>query len=608
MPTQVLVANCFVETTEPYDLVLTEESLIAQAQGTDALLLDPVTPTSDECIPLEAFDRDIWELAYHWFRPGATDDTVINGISVGDIAGYEVATAVIEPFIRGVRLARAFKAQSPLADRIIGEAEFSIAVAGGAPQRYAEYETIVLESFCAALGLKPRVRLRPHDDRNDALIAKYSASRDVSFLPPSQESLSWWRRAAFSVLDRLSLTGRRASVLIVEYHPTRALAEQLVRYERKDLRIVRLFPASTRELLRTLLSGNAAWPGPRPQEDAPRGRPGDSEWPRDVRLEFGGVQAPKTVETALRRILRSYCHFVASESRAVDAFLNRANIAAVIVPFEVSPVARLLLHCANRMGVPTFSTSDGFPLHQTSVMELGKPVASRYLAWSRHCAAGREGYVTGNPEFERITPSGTAAPGHDAFHHILLNPLAPGGTLGRRHVEDVFSTFISGISQSGSATATVTCRPHPSDLSETYAQEQEIGVTVSREGPPEEALRKADLLVTVPSTMLFQAIIAGIAVVLVKPWDSSICAGVPWEGDEWLAARTATSAADLAELVNNPLLLREPPPRGWLEHYVGPVDSSATTRIYEAITATVDANTQGKRWTSDTPIHPSGTS
>jgi len=316
------------------------------------------------------------------------------------------------------------------------------------------------------------------------------------------------------------------------------------------------------------------------------------EFGQRFRLDVRGIDAFPTLAPLLADTLTSYASFIRLNVPRINQMLSQFKVRAVFAPFEIPPVPRLVMLCARGSNIPTFRTTDGFPVFDREAHGRNAAIAHHYLAWSEHTnflwdgpAAHSRGAVTGNPALalrdanpgRGVWPNPLGAP-----LRILLNPICPDGQGNRAVGEDMFLEVLSGLQASRRATV-IACKPHPADSIDRYRSLSTLSIEFHEAGPIDRYFSATDLFITGPSTSLFEAVLAGTPVVLTMPWQTNVASGLPWDGDEWLERRTARTADDIARLLNDTATLLEPPPAGWLEHYIGPTDSNATDRILEQI-------------------------
>ncbi len=586
---KVLLTNCVVSNHADFDLVLTEEQMVATAVGENAVLLEIVASDKSNPVDLSLLWSELWDLAYSWFRLDGRDPTLIDGYSAGDLAGFEVGTALIGPFLRGVRLAEIFRASPHWGQPLIEEWSFSIVVADQGSPSYQRYETILFEAFCLALGVdKPRL-LVVHDERNTVLIRKYASARDVVFLPEATMSPSWWVALAMRVFVACSRLSSRSSLLVFEYNPTKFFARQVVTGRGRSCRIVRTTP-SIREVFPTLVRGHGIWLGPTSRDEGASVLESNDYADYPLHLEIRGFNAVPVLGSHLAAMLSTYTTFIKSAVPSINRMLDRSHVHAIFTPFAVPPVQRLVMKCARRRGIPVFCTTDGFPFFAQNMLGRNAPVAEHYLAWSEHTASWAEVHgdsvqtvVTGNPamstnrENQRAWPTGLSTP-----MRILYSPGGSSEIENRSTSEAMFSQVLRGI-EAYEKPATIMLKPHPSDSAERFRRLATRPIEFRETGRISDYFDDTDVLLTEPSTCLFEALLAGIPVILLWPWRQNVSAGLPWNGDEWLERRTAQTADDVTRLLLDEQTLLEPPPSGWLEHYIGPLDTGATDRILEYI-------------------------
>ncbi|MEA2479178.1 MAG: hypothetical protein QOJ07_1100, partial [Thermoleophilaceae bacterium] len=218
-------ANCFLpEGSAPELLVTDEVAVAAAAPGAESVIADARIGGDD------AYAADVWawRTAFDWFA--GDDPSVVVGISAADIAGSQVALALLIPALRGVLEARA---APPGIDAL------DLWVPGDESPRFRAVEELQGEAFAAALGDGVDVtRHVSRDPRNAAIARKYEQTRDPEWLTPEPRAARAQAIAAGAVLSaRGRLTGRRRDALLVyEYNPTNAFAQRYAERPRAERR------------------------------------------------------------------------------------------------------------------------------------------------------------------------------------------------------------------------------------------------------------------------------------------------------------------------------------------------------------------------------------
>jgi hypothetical protein len=273
--------------------------------------------------------------------------------------------------------------------------------------------------------------------------------------------------------------------------------------------------------------------------------------------------------------------------------LRRSRVRAVFVPFDSVPETRLLVRSAQAMGIPSFVINDGFKADDVQVDGLTADVA---LAWS---VALRDHYfsrrprgrtiVTGNPRLDahptrkprshgRVTPA-TIVVGGFAFSPVDLNC--------RRSDPELFlDGVLEGVGRArGLDSSTVVVKLHPADepthYTDVLAAHSGLDIQLLTSGDVVDLFQECDLYVTSASTSLLEAVAIGVPVIYYRVnWQRF---HPPFEGDDYLSRRTASSPSELGTLVRAGELLGEQPPEGWIERYLGPRDGRSVARIVDAI-------------------------
>ncbi|MEN3307392.1 MAG: hypothetical protein V7603_3594, partial [Micromonosporaceae bacterium] len=170
---RIAYANCFLPDGESPDRLLTDETAVAEAFSGQVLIPEALN-AGDPAFGDEVAEANAlaWRLAFDWFE--GADPTGVDGVSAADIAGSQVALAVIIPALRGVLDARA-------APRAV--AALDLWTPSNGSERYRGVEAVQAEAFAAALGV-PVERRESDDPRNAMLASKYEQVRDPEWLAP----------------------------------------------------------------------------------------------------------------------------------------------------------------------------------------------------------------------------------------------------------------------------------------------------------------------------------------------------------------------------------------------------------------------------------------
>jgi hypothetical protein len=300
-----------------------------------------------------------------------------------------------------------------------------------------------------------------------------------------------------------------------------------------------------------------------------------------------GVPLWPVVSRPLLDLLAHYATFVERRAGAVREQLQRYDVDAVLVPFDGSPAVRLLVRVAQSLGIPTFVLNDGYKGDELQIEGMSTDVA---LAWSEaireHYYARHPGpvLVTGNPKFSTVTPPARALRqdrpprllvGTFTFSPIDLN-------CRRSDAEDFLDQVLEGIAGAlPSAASEVVVKLHPADepahYRELVARYPQLEVTLTSAGDVVELFAEADIYLTTYSTSLLEAA-RTMPVVYYRVNEQRL--GPPFDGDEYLTPRTASTPGELTALLRDRDRLVAAPP-AWIEHYLGP--AGALERIVDAI-------------------------
>ncbi len=231
---------------------------------------------------------------------------------------------------------------------------------------------------------------------------------------------------------------RAESLLVYEYNPTNAFAEQYGAGTRRRLRLA-VAGRLARDLSQIIRRADRLVVPPRAVAAPAAGDDHLSVLARYIRehddayrerFRLRGVDFWPLIRERLLEVVSGYEAFVAGAASPWRARLRRDRVRAVVVPFDSPPEARLLMSVAQAERIPTFLVNDGFKADDFSMDGM---TIDHVLAWSQALAenyyrarAGTPAVVTGNPKADaqravrshRIAPA-TAASGPGGQLHVL---------------------------------------------------------------------------------------------------------------------------------------------------------------------------------------------
>jgi hypothetical protein len=600
---RALYANCFVPAGVQADALFTDEPAVAAAAKRESGL--PVVSPEEFVDERRAHElsAELWRFAHRWFRPAGEDPTVLGGVSVGELAAYEAALAVLMPATRAVLATAAMLERGPVPDRLTVLAPAPVA------GRYERHEQLAADAAAHAARELTHERLEvvrdtSSDARNALLRDKYLRTRDPDPLLAATGS----RRGRLALLRAANLLtlGRRRdgpTLLVVDYNPTLAFSRSYVADPNRRMQLVRWIGRPD-DVLPTVRAGDRVDGPPLASARAVAAKPlGDlgaasGIWPA-ADYEVSGVRLWPVLAPRLLELLDRYGAFVAAQAPPLRRRLTRQGIDAVLVPFDSSPPVRLLIAVARSMGIPSFVLNDGYKADEVQIEGFSTDVA---LAWS---SAVAENYfvrhpgrtvVVGNPKVDaggaRWRGLHVERPrvlvGSFTFSPIDLN-------CRRADAERFLGEVLEGISAALPAVrAEVVVKLHPADEPAHYLELlrsfPELEIELTTQGDVVETLGASDIYVTTYSTSLLEAA-ASMPVIYYRVNRQRL--GPPFESDGWLGPRTAESAEQLARLLADRALLDQPPPAGWSERYLGPPD--AVAKIAAEIESVLSGRTAADR-------------
>lgn len=603
-------ANCFLpegSAEAASELLLTEERSVAErapAEATAMLVDRLVDPAVAQAANIAA-----WDLAFRWARIGGDDATDVDGVSAADLGGAEAGVGVILPAFRG--------ALGMLA-AIDAGARFDAlhtAVASDGNWVYERTESIQ----CAAAAAAAQARFggavslsggAVAAGGNDGFFGKYRRTRDVDPLGLAEPwSVRLTRPLAIRGANALATLRHRSSgptLLVYEYNPTQAFAEQYAEQEPRSWRLAR-HRTHRSAFAPTIRHGDrlsAPLPYPRrPEAPEFRDRLAAALREREADLQtaftVGGVPLWPVVGPRLIDVAERYAAFAASAVPAARRRLRRLRADAVLVPFDTPPEARTLVRVAQSMGVPTHVLNDGYKGDDFSPEGMTADVA---LSWSSSIAAryygrraDRRTVVTGNPRAD--LPAEPARAGDAQRRGVLVGSFtfsAVDLNCRRSDPEAFLETILEAVAASSWASdQPVTVKLHPADNAGHYEhilkRFADLDVRLVTEGDVVDLFTSHRIYVTTYSTSILEAVRAGVPIAFFHSNNQVL--HPPFSDDEILGALTAADAETLTTLIDaasaDPADAPDPQTDRWIEMYLGPADRRSADRIIAAIDATL---------------------
>jgi len=588
---RVLHANCFPSSYARADVLLTDETLVADAAPRELRTISGEALIDDALAHRTSVEMA--RAAFEWFRIEGDDPSIVAGVSAGDLCGAEAAVSVLMP------VARAVLSMSAALDHGI-EPSTIACVAPAGDGRYDRLERLAADAGIAAararLGSSLLVeRIASGDPRNRWLREKYAVVRDPDYLTRSGMFRTLTRRALLGLANvhgRLRIR-RHHALLVLEYNPTHAFARAYGARRERRWRLV-CWPAAPRDLLAIARAGDEAILPLAPD----LARQASSEVGERLRdrageldgssLRVAGVELWPIVREPLFEMAERYGRYAASLAGPIARELERREVRAVLVPFDSPAHARLIVRVAQAMGVPTFVTSDGYKADEIQQEGMAADVALAWSAAMRDCYFARRptpATVTGNPRVERLRRI-------DSRHGARLRVLVGGHTFSpidlncrRSDPERFLEQALEGIARSPRHVGKeVLVKLHSSDPQLHYRaivkRYPQLRTELRNHGDVIELFHDFDVYLTTYSTSLLEAVAVGLPIIYYQVNPQRM--GPPFSDDQFLAGRTARTPIELATLLADPASLASPPPDGWIEQYIGPT-TGAVDRILSAI-------------------------
>lgn len=598
---RLIYANCFIPPGVHGDALFTDEVAVADSAptGIEVMLTDrAVDPAA-----AEACNLAMMRLAFEWFQLDGEDPTMVGGISAGDLAGPEVATALLIPAARAVLGVSAVISEEPVE-------RMTIVTPGVGGSRYRAVETLQCEAAAATIEARNGERVDVErstsaEPANRSLIQKYVQTRDPAPLTASSRWAHWRQAGPARFINLASATRgprRSESLLVYEYGPTHAFADGYSRVRSGRMRLCRC-RTPRRELLTIPHRGDRLIvPAPVSLKRASDDRIELEEMLCVYEEAFTGMfhLAGVNLWALLREPLLATVAKYRAFARAGEAYwrlkFRQNRVKALLVPFDGPPEVRLMMRVAQASGIPVFGLNDGFKGDDFSFEGMSTDYA---MAWSKSIAdnhyrrhASGKAQTTGNPRSDIPRPPRVRATSTREIGRILVGTFtfSPVDLNCRRSDPEAFmAAVLDGILASETARrAEIVIKLHPADRVDHYlstiSRFGDLRISIVDQGDITEMFDDADLHVTTYSTSLLEAVARDLPVIYYRVNHQRLHA--PFTGDSLLEKRTADSPQELTRLLNQPLIYALPPSgirEAWVEQYLGPVDGRTVERIEQAI-------------------------
>ena len=604
---RLVYANCAVPELVPGDVLLTDEVTLAHSapEGVEVLIGDALYDADTA----EALNAKILSAAFDWFTVTGEDPTLVAGVSAGDLAGSEVAITLLGPAVRAwLSVTAALAPDGPLAappDALLTVVSTACDAAG---ERYRSLESLQCDAAQAAMlahcgSRVPTTRQDSDAPANAALQRKYAQVRDWTWVVPERRGAHLRQALPAAIINAAaSLRGRRGqeSLLVYEYNPTHAFAEQYADLGHDRMRLVRCrapraaLDGIVRHADRLVVPPRAH---PAPVEPSPGLRQFVERHAAQLadRMRLDGIDLWPLIAERLLEVIAGYEHYAAGVIPGWRARLRATRTSAVVVPFDTPPEARALLAAARAEGIPAFLVNDGYKADDFSADGM---TIDHVLAWSTALAEnyygrrrGRPAVVTGNPKADGQRVVRSRRGPQDTIREILIGSFtfSPVDLNCRRSDPETFlEEVLGGIASSEASRSRVRLKLHPADRPDHYREILkrfgELDLEILTTGDVVAQFDAADLYVTTYSTSLLEAVARDLPVVYYRVNDQRL--QPPFSGDPILSARTASSTEQLRALLDDPALrmpLQAEARDAWVQRYLGAVDGHSTQRIEEAI-------------------------
>lgn len=595
---RALHANCFPPPGIEADLLLTDECSVARQAASELAIAVRNPERAVDSALAHRTSVEMWRQAFSWYRREGEDETLIGGVSVGDLAGLEAAIAVLGPAARGALSMAATIEQGCVPSTLVSVVPSH--TRDGA--RYDRLERLAGDAAVAAAqhltaGPMTVERVSSDDPRNQWLRDKYARTRDPQILLDTNV-IRTAQRVVFEVANRIALLRRHRgrSLLVVEYNPTLTFSRAYRAQAQPRRRLVRWI-TDPREIVAATWAGDIVQGAATAGAGVARHRIGRSLAVRADELagasfDVAGVDLWPLVLPRLLELVDRYASYVEKAAPRLRDQLRRWKVDAVLVPFDTNPAVRLLVRVAQSLGIPTFVVNDGYKGDEIQVEGMSTDVA---LAWSSaiadHYFVRHPGktVVSGNPRFASARAPVWRPPGGRPLRVLVGTfTFSPVDLNCRRSDSEQFlCEVLAGIAAARPAVLSeVVVKLHPADEPDYYrdllARHPGLQVNLRTDGDVVDLFAHADVYLTTYSTSLLEAA-ATMPVIYYRVNEQRL--GPPFDGDDFLSSRTASTPPELMRLLGDRETLSTPPPAGWIERYLGP--GGADERIVAVIEAEI---------------------
>ena len=313
----------------------------------------------------------------------------------------------------------------------------------------------------------------------------------------------------------------------------------------------------------------------------------------DETLAWDGVSLRRSVEAELGSLAEQNLPSLSRLARGLEREWDRQRPRLVVVPYSGLPRQSLLLQLARRKGRPSVMLLHGLPISYDLPIEGG---TTHLAAWTPEQiglykgAAGEDRTLlsAGNPYFDgyKNMPKASAS-GPIRRVLVLTSPENTYSFLSSELAGEIQADAMLRVLAETSGCES-TLKLHPSELEERYR-----GITssivsrarLSRTEPIQDCLRNHDLVIGGYSTVLLEAMLAGLPVICVNFGREAHPA--PFDGASMPVARTPAQLRTWIVLARDyPDGLRRDLFKTYddvLRRFAGPIDGTASARVAEAL-------------------------
>lgn len=526
-------------------------------------LWDAITPELGT-----ALDEWVLERAQRWYYDGEQDVTKFQGMSLGGIHEWMLWFKTFLPVYKIIAAASHWIMQEQPA-RIWFDEDVEPHWPAALAQVSARWAPAASVQCVASNGV-PGGALRPW--RPQAIHRKHYLAAQM------------WNAAAR--IARLSGTRKGCNVLYFNYHTIEPILKGLLDAPGDRFHVMMADRPPLRLLQSLLVHGvELLLPDPAPLDGAEQQkvRRMQEHWRElsrrdDFRAQFrwNGVDAWPALQNDLNYVIESELPYTAVLARGYLRALERARPDCVLLPFDSAYLQQMVIEAAQQLRIPSIVMLHGLPgtYHRGGsssradyLMVWGPAIANKFVQMGKSPEAV---FTVGFPGYAIYHPSSRQRSAAKRTILLLTNPLGNGTALAAEDDSEIYLFYILSTLMDLPGIQLL-LRPHPSESAGYYVQflasHHFTGVRVVARESIARLLDQADLVIGPISTVLIEALAAGVPVMCVN--FSKVKYPAPFDGnwDVPVISDTTALRAHMAQFLRGEL---PGPSQTVLEAFCGP--------------------------------------